>query len=149
LRHNVPNKLFQVYKTPKTTEQFNFPAKLHTMKLLTQAFNLEELSRLKNLFAQHGVLIHVANENTARNFSMMPWIGNYALFVVLEKQYSDAKMLLADKNHVVTSKVVLDAYEQHVEQNKAYVLGYILKYAVVGGIMLLSTMYAVVWLFYR
>ena len=119
------------------------------MKLLTQASNLDELNRLKTLFALNGVLIHVANENTARNFGMLPIIGNYTLFVVLEEQYSDAKMLLVDENHVVVNTVDIDAYEKHVEQNKPDVLKHMLKVTVIAGVLIFSTFVAVVWLLDR
>ena len=119
------------------------------MKLLTQISNLDELSSLKALFARNGVLIHVANENTARNFGMLPLLGNYAVFIVLEEQYSDAKMLLADENHIVANKVDIAAYEEHVEQNKSNVLNHMLKSAVIGGIVILAAIYTIVWLLYR
>ena len=119
------------------------------MKLLTQVSDLNELGRLKTLFETRGVLIHVANENTARNLGAISAVTTYALFVVLDEQYSDARMLLADENHVVENTVDIEAYAEHVEQNKSNVLSHMLKYAVIGGIVILSVIYTIVWLLYR
>lgn len=119
------------------------------MKLLTHIANLDELTRLKALFASKGVLIHVANENTARNFGTISAIADYTLFVVLEEQYTDAELLLENENHSVLNTVDIEAYEELVEQHKPAILSHMLQYALIGGIAILVVIYTIVWLLYR
>jgi len=68
---------------------------------------MSELQRLKLLFESNRILIHVGNENTARNYGMYHPSGSYALFTVFDGQYQDAKLLLNDERHLVKKPVDL------------------------------------------
>ena len=88
------------------------------MKLLTEVYDFSELERLKLLFEQNGILIFVANEDAARNFSFIHPAGKYALHVIYEEQYEDVIQLLQDENHIVNNKVDIESYQQELNKNK-------------------------------
>lgn len=88
------------------------------MILLTEVSSIEEYYRLKLLFANKGVLIHTANEDTARNFGVFHPVGKYAVFVLLEEQLEDAKQLLVNEDHCVANSVDIDAYQAHKKEHQ-------------------------------
>ena len=96
------------------------------MILLTEISEIEEYFRIKSLFEMKGILIHTANEDTARNFGVFHPVGKYAIHVLFEQQLEDARALLLDENHVVETAVDPSLYYEHIEasnyQTKATIL---------------------------
>ena len=77
------------------------------MKLLTETADTEEYFRIKLLFEQKGIAAHFANEDSARNFGFLHPAGRYAIYVVFEEQYEDAKKLLVNDDHHVETTMDL------------------------------------------
>ena len=96
------------------------------MILLTEVAEVEEYYRIKSLFEMKGIPIHTANEDTARNFGVFHPVGKYAIHVLFEEQFDDARALLLNENHEVETAIDLSGYQDHVEahnyQTKATML---------------------------
>lgn len=118
------------------------------MKLITEVSGITELNSLRILFEGNGVLIHVGNEDTARNYTAFHPAGKYAIFSLLENQFRDAKMLMSDENHVVEFPVNIDDYKSHIERNKYNVLEQIRDNILLVGISALILVFGVAWILY-
>jgi hypothetical protein len=115
------------------------------MILLAQVSEVAELQRLKLLFERNGILIHTANEHSARNYGMFHPSGKYALFVALEEQYQDAQLLLKDEHHRVKSPIDLKQITA-LEQSKKYaVMATLLKQITLIAVVLVSVIALTIW----
>ena len=74
---------------------------------MTETADTEEYFRIKLLFEQKGIAAHFANEDSARNFGFLHPAGRYAIYVVFEEQYEDAKKLLVNDDHHVETRMDL------------------------------------------
>ena len=116
------------------------------MKLLTEVFDISELNRLRLLLETSGILIHVGNEDSARNFGFLHPVGKYAIHVVYDEQYSDALKLMENEDHVVENPVDVGAYKKHLEENNAAALSGLLKKIIFAGIIVAILVVGLVWL---
>lgn len=87
------------------------------MKLLTELHDLAEQQRIKLLMESNGILIHIANEDTARNLGFLHPAGKYAIHVVYDEQYEDAVKLMNNENHVVKKPVDIEEYKKALQSN--------------------------------
>ena len=105
------------------------------MKLLTEVSDITEFYRLKLLLESNGILIHVGNEDTARNFGFFHPVGKYAIHVVYEEQLDDAIKLMEDENHIVVSPLDIEEIKNEIQENQSAantrLLNIVLKAAVV------------------
>lgn len=107
------------------------------MKLLIETPDITELERLQLLLESNGILIHVGNKDTARNLFFLPVFNRYAIHVVYDEQYTDARKLLEDENHVVENPVDISAIKQKLETQQDEVLPIIMRKLIMGIVVLL------------
>ena len=106
------------------------------MKFITEVSDMNEFMRLRLLLETSGILIHVGNEDTARNYSFFHPVGKYAIHVIYDEQYNDAMNLLEDESHVVEHPMDVDEYKQHIERAKSDSLSDLLKYTIITCIVI-------------
>jgi len=115
------------------------------MKFITEVSDINEFIRLKLLLEKNGVLIHIGNEDTARNYSFFHPVGKYAIHVIFDEQYNDAINLMEDENYVVEHPMDVDAYKQHIERAKDGSLSDLLLYAIVTCIVISILLVVFLW----
>ena len=115
------------------------------MKLLTEVFDISELNRLRLLLETSGVLIHIGNEDSARNFGFLHPVGKYAIHVVYDEQYNDALKLMEDENHVVENPLDVGVYKKHIEENSAEALSQLLKKTIFTGTIIALLVVCTIW----
>ena len=71
------------------------------MKLLEQFYDENVASELAWKFREKGILTHVSSQNSHQLGSIKTGALKVGLWVVLEKQYTDAEMLHKNENHKV------------------------------------------------
>ena len=106
------------------------------MQLLTEVADLNELNHLRFLFESKGILIYIANEDSARNFSFFHPSGRYAIHVVFDEQFADAQKLLEDENHEVQHPVDVEAYQKHIEESEPAIRSILIKKALFLAVLL-------------
>lgn len=87
------------------------------MILLTEISEIEEFYRIKTLFESKGIAAYFGNQDSARSFGMLHPAGKYAVHIMLDEQFEDARKLLSDPHHTVQSPVELSEFSD--EKNKA------------------------------
>jgi len=100
------------------------------MILLTEIAEIEGYYRLRALLEMKGIVLHVGNENTARNFGVFHPVGRYAIHILFEEQYEDARALLFDENHQVQKPMQVNQFKQLQESNQQHLLWSLLKFLV-------------------
>ena len=74
--------------------------------------------RLRILFESKGIAIHIANEDSARNFGFILPPRKYEVFVVFEEQLEDALALLEDETHEVNNPIDLEDYQAYISEHQ-------------------------------
>ena len=106
------------------------------MKLLTEVADITEFHRLKLLLESRGILIHVGNEDSARNFGYFHPVGKYAIHVVYEEQFPDALKLMEDEDHIVESPLDIEKIHRDIHENQLAANSRLLKASIVTFIIL-------------
>ena len=88
------------------------------MRLLTEVAEIEEYYRLRTLMEGKGIALHVANEDTARNFGVFHPVGKYAIHVLFEEQLEDARALLLNENHQVKNAMDVANFQQYIDDSQ-------------------------------
>lgn len=98
------------------------------MKLLTEVAETEEFYRLRSLLESNGIVLHVCNEDTARNFGVFHPVGRYAIYILFEDQFEDAKALTIDPNHNVRNLMDVEQFMKLKERDQQKVSMQMLMY---------------------
>jgi hypothetical protein len=88
------------------------------MKLLTEVADIAEFHKLKLLMESNGILIHVGNEDSARNFGFFHPVGRYAIHVVYEEQFNDALKLMENEDHIVEFPLNIEEIQKDIQLNQ-------------------------------
>ncbi len=116
------------------------------MKLLFETTDVNELNALRILMESNGIVVHVGNEDSARNASIMSRLTKYAIFIVYEQQYPDALALLDNEEHVVEHTIDIEEYQRMQDEHKSAVLTKIFKTVMSITALLLIFCFGLVWL---
>jgi len=114
------------------------------VKLLIQLNTRTEVEKVKYLFESSGVPIEVANENTAAGFGSLAALHQYAVWVVFDEQFEDAKALLNDSNHIVQHPIDMQHYIDTMNKNEAQVRSKLQSKMIVIGVLCILFVVALV-----
>ncbi len=89
------------------------------MILLTEVSEIEEFYRIKLLFEQKGILAHYGNQDSARTYGVFHPVGKYAIYIMMDEQFEDAKQLLIDESHIAENPIHVSEVEQASHKSMA------------------------------
>lgn len=94
------------------------------MKLFEAFDNDDVIYDMADLLRKNGILTYISGKHTSS--MRIPGIGpkRLALWVVLDDQFEDAKMLLADPDHKVKHKLTEDQMRQMEQKDGELILKY-------------------------
>ena len=116
------------------------------MELLRYFETTAEAENLATLLYSHGIVTHVGSHTGTALGGMIQAVSKVGLWVVLEHQFEDAKALMDDDTHIVSTGLSSEEMAEFEGSGKAYVFGALNK-AILGGVVLIGLLiYALIWI---
>lgn len=116
-----------------------------TMKLLLEENNRIEVDRIRMLMESNGIPIFIGNEITARNFSFIPAVQKYCVWVCEDEQYESAAGLLQDGDYHVENSIDVESYYRANSADNIDVSGFIWKKILLPGLLGFVLLIGGVW----